>query len=245
MIFNPYDIHLVQGGASTASGLPWAMPQLQDNVLLVVLILGFVVLDVLACRDKSVLRHQLSWVTDTRNARTFESVLVVYPWIKPLLLVQMFLFAGLTIFCLIDEAPAAHLRQLFTQPGVLARLALSIALPLAWFLLQSMLFNWFCYLYGMREKRTIMNRSYQATFIVLAPFAMLLFIGLLAGWISSQSALVLLIALFILSQFSYIFSGIKIFYDGFGSLFFIIVYLCTLEIAPLLVFWAKFNSLQV
>ena len=108
-----------------------------------------------------------------------------------------------------------------------------------------MLFNWFCYLYGMREKRTIMNRSYQATFIVLAPFAMLLFIGLLAGWISSQSALVLLIALFILSQFSYIFSGIKIFYDGFGSLFFIIVYLCTLEIAPLLVFWAKFNSLQV
>ena len=244
MIFNPYDIHFVQGGAS-ASGLPWAMPQLQDNVLLVVVILGFIVVDVLACRDKGVLRHQLSWVTDTRNARTFESVLVVYPWLKPLLLVQMFLFAGLTIFCLFDEAPAAHLRQLVSQPRVLDHLALAIAIPLMWFLLQWLLFNWFCYLYGMREKRTIMNRSYQAAFIVLAPFAMLLFIGLVAGWISTQMALVLLIALFIFSQFSYILSGIKIFYDGFGSLCFIIVYLCTLEIAPLLVIWAKFTSLQV
>ena len=244
MIFNPYDIHFVQGGAS-ASGLPWAMPQLQDNVLLVVVILGFIVVDVLACRDKGVLRHQLSWVTDTRNARTFESVLVVYPWLKPLLLVQMFLFAGLTIFCLFDDAPAAHLRQLVSQPSVLGHLALAIAIPLTWFLLQWLLFNWFCYLYGMREKRTIMNRSYQAAFIVLAPFAMLLFIGLVAGWISTQMALVLLIALFIFSQFSYILSGIKIFYDGFGSLCFIIVYLCTLEIAPLLVIWAKFTSLQV
>jgi hypothetical protein len=90
-----------------------------------------------------------------------------------------------------------------------------------------------------------MNRSYQAAFIVLAPLAMLLFIGLIAGWIPSQIALVLLFAVFILSQFSFIFSGIKIFYDGFSSLLLIILYLCTLEIAPLWVIWVKFSSLQV
>ncbi len=241
MIFNPYDIHFVQETASSASSLPWALPQLQNNAILVILILAFLVLDILACRDKSVMRHQLSWLVDTRNARTFESVVVIYPWIKPLLLLQMFLFFGLTLFCLFDDAPAEHL--LSAQPETLTHLAISISILLVWFLLQSGLFNWFCYLFDMQEKRTIMNRSYLAAFIVLAPLTMLLFIGLIAGWIPSQQALVLLIVLFILSQFSFIFSGIKIFYDGIGSLCLIISYLCTLEIAPLLVIWAKFTTL--
>jgi hypothetical protein len=243
MIFNPYDIHYVHETATSASRLPWSLPQLQDNAVLVVLILVFVVVDILACRDKGVMRHQLSWITDTRNARTFESVVVIYPWLKPLLLIQMFLFFGLTIFCLFDDAPAEHL--LHPQPSTFINIAIYTVILLAWYLLQGVLLNWFCYLFDLKEKRTIMNRSYQAAFIVLAPFAMLLFAGVLSGWITAQIALVLLVVLFILSQFAFIFSGIKIFYDGIGSLFLIIAYLCTLEIAPLLVIWAKFSLLQV
>ena len=189
------------------------------------------------------MRHQLAWITDTRNARTFESVVVIYPWLKPLMLLQMFLFFGLTLFCLTDPAPAEHLFAISSP--TLAQIALCMSLLPIWYVLQGVLFNWFCYLLGIKEKRTIMNRSYQAAFIVLAPLAMLLFIGLIAGWIPSQIALVLLFAVFILSQFSFIFSGIKIFYDGFSSLLLIILYLCTLEIAPLWVIWVKFSSLQV
>lgn len=243
MIFNPYDIHFVEASASSASSLSWALLQLEDNAVLVVLILIFLSIDILACRDKSVMRHQLAWITDTRNARTFESVVVIYPWLKPLMLVQMFLFFGLTLFCLTDNAPAEHLFH--ASSSTLARVGLCVALLLGWYVLQGLLFNWFCYLFDMNEKRTIMNRSYQAAFIVLAPLTMLLFIGLIAGWIPSSIALVLLFAVFIFSQFSFIFSGIKIFYDGFGSLCLIIAYLCTLEIAPLLVIWAKLSSLQV
>ena len=243
MIFNPYDIHFVEGAASAASSLSWAQLRLEDNAVLVVLILLFLSIDILACRDKSVMRHQLAWITDTRNARTFESVVVIYPWLKPLMLLQMFLFFGLTLFCLTDNAPAEHLFSI-TSP-TLAQIGLCISLLPIWYVLQGLLFNWFCYLLGIKEKRTIMNRSYQAAFIVLAPLAMLLFIGLIAGWIPSQIALVLLFAVFILSQFSFIFSGIKIFYDGFSSLLLIILYLCTLEIAPLWVIWVKFSSLQV
>ena len=243
MIFNPYDIHFVEEASSSASSLSWALLQLEDNAVLVILILIFLSIDILACRDKSVMRHQLAWITDTRNARTFESVVVIYPWLKPLMLVQMFLFFGLTLFCLTDNAPAEHLFH--ASSSTLAHVGLCVALLLGWYVLQGVLFNWFCYLFDMNEKRTIMNRSYQAAFIVLAPLTMLLFIGLIAGWIPSSIALVLLFAVFIFSQFSYIFSGIKIFYDGFGSLCLIIAYLCTLEIAPLLVIWAKLSSLQV
>ena len=79
MIFNPYDTHFVEGSASAASSLSWAQLRLEDNAVLVVLILLFLSIDILACRDKSVMRHQLAWITDTRNARTFESVVVIYP----------------------------------------------------------------------------------------------------------------------------------------------------------------------
>ncbi len=243
MIFNPYDIHFVQETAASASNLPWALPQLKDNVVLVGLALVFIVADMLACCNKGVMQHQFSWIANTRNARTFESVVVIFPWIKPLLIVQMFLFCGLTVFCLLDDAPAEHL--LSGQPMTWANLALCIAVPFAWFVLQGVLFNWFCYLFDLKDKRTIMNRSYLAAFVIPAPLSMLLFIGLASGWITAQIALVLLVVLFILSQFAFIFSGIKIFYDGFGSLCLIIAYLCTLEIAPLVVIWAKFSTLQV
>ena len=134
MIFNPYDIHFVEGAASAASSLSWAQLRLEDNAVLVVLILLFLSIDILACRDKSVMRHQLAWITDTRNARTFESVVVIYPWLKPLMLLQMFLFFGLTLFCLTDNAPAEHLFAI-TSP-TLVQIGLCMSLLPIWYVLQ-------------------------------------------------------------------------------------------------------------
>ena len=242
MIFNPYDLPaLIAESAPAVSQLPWAEPQLADNPVLVVLTLAFLVIDLLACRPKGVMRYQFSWLIDTRNARTFESTVTVHPWIKPLLLLQVFLFFGLAIFCLYDDAPAAHLHSLGSIAWI--QLGLSMSALLGWYVLQSALFNWFCYLFGLREKRTIMNRTYRASYAVLAPLAMLSFIFLISGTITSEMMHILLAALFIFSQLSFVFNGFRIFYNGFYSILLLIVYLCTLEIAPLLVIWTKITTL--
>lgn len=243
MIFNPYDLHFITSEtAKAASYLTWAKPLLQDNVVLVSLVLGFLVIDLLSVCHRGVMRYQFSWLTDTRSARTFESTAVNYPWIKPMLLIQVFLFFGLSVFCLLEPEPA----QSLLSPGLngWSHLLLCIGTLLGWFLLQHTLVNWFCYLFGMREKRIIMNRSHKAIFAVLAPFSLAVFVALMAGLITIQTTVILLAALFILSQIGFVFNGIKIFYEGLGSFCLIIVYLCTLEIAPLWLIWASIFTLQ-
>lgn len=241
MIFNPYDLHFItEETAMAASHLSWAKPLLQDNMLLVGLVLFFLLADLLAVRVKGVLRYQVSWLTDTRSARTFESTAVIYPWLKPLLLVQVFVFFGLTLYCVIDPMYAEHLMQPTLQTGRV--LGYCIAALLVWYLGQTAVVNWFCYLFGIKDKRSIMNRSHVATFAVLAPLSMLMFLLLMGDIISTETGVILLASLFILSQISFISNGIKIFYEGLGSLLLIIVYLCTLEIAPLLVIWAKITT---
>lgn len=244
MIFNPYNLpQLAAETVQTASPLPWAMPQLQDNAVLVVLVLVFLMGDLLACCTRGVMRYQASWLLDVRNARTFESTLVIYPWLKPLLLIQVFLFFGLTLFCIFEPSPALQLKS----PGLetWGHLGLYCSGLLGWFIIQSCLFNWFCYLLDFKERCTIMNRSFRAIFAVLAPLVTLVFASLIAGSISTETALILLAVLFILSQISFIFNGFRIFYDGFGSIITIIVYLCTLEIAPLWIILTKITTQQV
>lgn len=244
MIFNPYNIqHINDGTANAASLLLHATPLLQDNTLLIGLIMIFTVVDLLSFCRRGVMGYQLSWITDTRSARTFESTAVNLPWTRPLLVMQVFLFFGLTLFCIVDSAPSQHLAQI-DMPTAKTLILCIIAL-LGWYLLQKGLVNWMCYLFGLKEKRIIMNRSYRATFAVLAPFSMLLFAALIAGQITLHEAVILLAVLFILSQAGFIFSGFKIFYDGLYSVLLIFVYLCVLEIAPLWMIWARITTQQV
>lgn len=220
------------------SVLSWATPLLQDNVAVVVLVLLFVAADVLAYCPKGVMRHQLKWITDTRSARSFEASIVIFPWLRTILIVQMFLCFGLSLYCLTDDAPSQHL--LNPDASSLHSLGLCIGALLGWYLVQWMLIRWFCYLFGITDKFTIMNRSYHAIFILLAPFATLCLILQISGLISNETTLNLLAALFILSQIGFIFNGIKIFLEGYGSFCLIFAYLCALEIAPLLIFWGKY-----
>ena len=222
------------------SELPWAVPQLQNNSVMVILIIVFSVVDVLACHPKGMLMHQLAWLGDTRNARTFEASAVVYPWLRPMLLIQLYLFTGLSLFCVIDNAPAVHL-QAPTAETWLLLLYCQLA-PIVMFLVQYGSYNWFCYLFRSKFQQIIMNRTYQASLLLLSPFATLIFIGTMAGAFSSNTTLILLAVLFILSQILFIFNGIRIFFNGFGSFLIIIVYLCTLEIAPLWVLWIRFST---
>lgn len=237
MIFNPYDIPSL---TDTAAGqLHWTVPLLRDNMLVVGLVLVFLAADLLACCPRGVLRYQLNWLISKHNERTFEPTIIRHPWLKPVLLVQLFLCAGMTLFCFVDPSPSQHL--LHPDAATLGHIALCCAILLSWYLLQWGLFSWFCYLFGMTYHSQILNRTYQAGFVLVAPLTMLCLMAIITGLISTITAVNLLAVLFILSQISFILNGIKIFYQGFGSLFVIIVYLCALEIAPLLMLWAKFG----
>ncbi len=222
------------------NGLPWAAPQLQNNSVIVILIILFAVVDLLACHPKGMIRHQLAWLGDTRNARTFEASAVVYPWLKPMLLIQLFLFTSLSLFCVYDDEPAVHLSN--PEPETWLKLLYCLIAPVVFYLLQRFCYNWFCYLFRAKYKQIIMNRTYQAMIILLSPLATLIFIGNMAGAFTNETTLILLAGLFILSQILFIFNGIKIFLTDFGSFLILIVYLCTLEIAPLWVLWFKFTT---
>lgn len=240
MIFNPYQLNTLDGNLATqATHLTWATPQLQDNAAVVALVLLFIAADVLAWCPKGVMRYQLRWITDTRNARTFEASVVMYPWLKLVLAAQLFICFGLALYCCIDSAPGIHLSSLGTED--LKQIGRCIGALLGWYVLQKTFVNWLCYLFGQNEKRTIINRSHLAIFLLLAPFATLALVGIMAGLFSTGTALNLLAALFILSQISFISNGIKIFYDDFGSFCLIFAYLCALEIAPLLMLWTYFG----
>ena len=239
MIFNPFDIQSLHDAIlQVIPQLPWAPPQLQDNIPLVLLVILFAVADLLAFHPKGVVMHELAWLANTRNARTFEASAVVYPWLKPILFCQFFIFFALCLLDIIDPLMAEHFSAPDTQTLWLALGCLAV--PLGWFLLQRFLFNWFCYLAGIRDRQIIMNRCYLAMHIVLAPLSTVIFMCVLAGSYPPQTILFLLAVLFILSQIVFIFNGFKIFCVNFYSFCLIIVYLCTLEIAPLLVIYAKF-----
>lgn len=241
MIINPtYIIQSPVLAIQSGNDLPWALPQLQNNAFLVSLIIAFAAINLLACHPKGMLMQQLAWLGDTRNARTFEASTIVYPWLKPVLIVQLFLFSCLSVYCITDASPALHLEKPDMETWM--HLGLCLLIPVVIILLQFISYNWFCYLFNTKFQQIIMNRTYMASLIVLSPFATLIFIGTMSGSFSDETTVILLAALFILSQILFIFNGIKIFLRGLGSFLIIIAYLCTLEIAPLWIIWARLTT---
>lgn len=225
---------------NSISDLPWSLPQLQNNSVIVILIIAFAAINLLACHPKGMLIHQLSWLGDTRNARTFEGSSIVYPWLKPVLIIQLFLFTCLSVYCVTDSAPALHLENPDMDTWI--HLAQCLLAPVCLVLLQFVSYNWFCYLFNTKFQQIIMNRTYTASLIILSPFPVLIFIGTMSGSFSEETTIILLAALFILSQTLFIFNGIKIFLRGIDSFLIIIAYLCTLEIAPLWIIWARLTT---
>ena len=241
MIFNPYQLPTISTeAADAASRLTYAVPLLQDNTVLVALMLTLLALDVLTWAPKGVMRQLLGWITDTRSDRAFEESVVTYPWTRLALVLQLFLCTGLIIYCVSEPDASFHL----CHPSLPSMMRLGVCMmPLvAWVALQIGLLDWSCYIFDMGNKLTNANHAFLSSYLLVAPLITLLFIGHVAGVFSPTMTLNLLAALFILSQAIFIFTGIKIFYQQIWSILPIFVYLCALEIAPLLVLWVKFVS---
>ena len=158
-----------------------------------------------------------------------------------MLYVQFFLFSSLSLFCALDDAPGVHLSE-WPTPETLSRMTFCLCVPICIYAFQFFSYNWFCFLFRTKYQQIIMNRTYLASHLLLSPLSILIFIGTMAGTYTAETTLILLAVLFILSQILFIFNGIKIFLRGIDSFLIIIAYLCTLEIAPLWIIWARLTT---
>ncbi len=215
----------------------FAVPQLSDNPWLVGGIFLFILLSVFSFGPNGVLRMQVRWLFDTRNSRTFEVPGLGAGIVRPLLLLQTFLFEGLCLYHAV--CPESDFFVGTVDADGLWLLLLCLLLPVWWFLFQWFCFNWTGYLCRSGAVMHILNRSFLAVHLLLGPGCVLLFLAQMAGYMEASIGAILLAGLFVVSQTLFIFSGIKIFFNGIASLCFIILYLCTLEIAPLYILLYK------
>lgn len=214
-----------------------AAPQLSDNPWLVGGIFIFILFSIFSLGPKGVLRMQMRWLFDTRNSRTFEFPGLGAGIVRPFLLLQTFLFEGLCLYYVV--CPGTDFFVGTADVDSLRMLLGCLLLPLGWFLFQWFCFNWTGYLGRSGAQMVILNRSFLAVNLLLGPWCVLLFLAQMGGYIDASVGAILLGILFGLSQILFIFSGIKIFFNGIATLCFIILYLCTLEIAPLYILLHK------
>lgn len=208
---------------------------LSTNVVLVLLVLAYMLVNAIAFLAPGLMKGQLSQVYKTRSTRIFVQTESKYYKLRALLLLQFFLFFGLHIFLMFSTDSAEQLEHpSFEEWHVLLK---CFCAPLAWFLLQQLFFNWWGALFASRGRISIMNQVYMSIHIVVSPMTMISFLLEMIGIIDVETATFLLSLTFILMQILFIFSGIKIFWGGWSTLLFIFLYLCTLEIAPLVMIY--------
>jgi len=205
--------------------------QLSTNALLEILVLTFMLVSIIAWLLPEVMRYQLSLVFETRSERMFAQNRSKHYFLRGLLMVQFFLFFGLHIFLVAGESAT---QQLAHPDGEVWMLLLKcISLPLGWFLLQQILYLWWSTVFSSSGKSMIMNRVYHAIHVLASPLVMAIFLLEMVGLVETGTATILLSLTFIIIQIMFIFSGIKIFLVDWSTTCFLFLYLCTLEIAPL------------
>lgn len=214
--------------------------QYANNILLIIIVLLFAVINILAWSRNGIFIQEWALLKDTHNERTFSLGEPLFKQIKPLVIGQYYLFFGLCLFTIIFPDSEKALQELCEfNRDVLLNILICIAIPFVWFLLQFFFFRWVCYIFGGDSRIVILQRIYNAAHMLAGPLTMVLFLAIMIVQIPPILSAILLTAIFIITQIIFIFSGIKIFLDGFGSLCVIFVYLCALEIAPLLIIYSK------
>lgn len=204
---------------------------------LVILTLICLLGNILCWRSKGVMREQLLSIQNTRTERSFGIDDGHFSFGRMLLLCQWFVFFGLQLFLYIDNQSPVYLAHL--QFDKLLPLLWCSLLSVAWYFMQWFFFHWWGYIFNQGGRIQILGRIYKSVYMLLGTLSMFSFLLQMAGWIDARTGMILLLLFFICAQIIFIFSGIKIFYNGLYSLLLIILYLCALKIAPILVLWQK------
>lgn len=193
--------------------------------------------DLYSWRPEGAMRSQLNSMTDTKNERSFNADNTGLDLGRFLLIVQYFVFFGLVLYTYINPDYLEDL--LYPDKETWYELIICIATPSLWFFVQWILYRWWSYIFHMEGKAQILSRIYKAIYMLSAPVAMIVFLLEVVGIISPANSWILLLLTFIIAQIVFIFSGIKIFWAGIGTLCFIFLYLCTFKIAPILLLLSK------
>lgn len=188
-------------------------------------------------RPEGVMRSQLTSLKDTKNERSFSADEGGWNIGHFLLVSQWFFYFGLIVYTYVR--PDYFEELLHPDAETFMRLSICVSVPAVWFFLQWGLYQWWAYLFQQEGKAAILSRIYKAIHMLAAPLALLVFLLELTGFISPDSGWILLLLTFIIAQIVFIFSGIKIFWTGIGTLCFIFLYLCAFKIAPILLLLAK------
>jgi hypothetical protein len=215
---------------------PEAIYRLTDNPMVVAVLFLFVLLTIFSVGRSGLLRHELAWLSHMRSGRSFELPASASGFFRLLLMLQTFLFSGLCLYFAV--MPDATLRP-ETEATDWSTFGLCMALPLALYLYQWFCFRWTAYLAHDEERVLLLDRAYQAVYLLIGPFALVLFVVQVTGHLSDTMEMTLIAGLFGLALIWFVISAFKIFFRGIGTICFIIFYLCTLEIAPLYLLYQK------
>jgi hypothetical protein len=210
--------------------------QLTNNPLVVAGLFWFVLLTIFSVGRSGLLRHEFAWLRHMRSGRSFELPASASGFFRLLLMLQTFLFSGLCLYFAI--IPGASLSPL-TDTAEWRAFAVCMSLPLLLYLYQWFCFRWTAYLAHEEDRIMLLDRAYQAVYLFIGPFALVLFVVQVTGHLSDTMEIILIATLFGLSLIWFIISAFKIFFRGIGTICFIIGYLCTLEIAPLYLIYQK------
>ena len=214
--------------------------QYNDIPWLVILFFLLLCITIYSMHRGGLFSRLADWAGNIQGERSFNDSLATTAWGVIIITALCLLLFGFLLFCATnDDAPA-----LLSHPtlSTFGRMGLCMLPGLCWFLFHWFGFHWAGYLFDLGGKVTVFNRVYLSVYALSMPFALLIFLALFLFPVSSHILLILLSGLFILTQIVCIFNGFRIFMDDFASGFVIFVYLCTLEIAPLVYLYAKYRG---
>lgn len=188
-------------------------------------------------RLEGVMRRQWSSLSDTKNERSFDADDSGWNFSRFLLILQWCIFFGLILFTRMDDEYVEDLRE--PDLEVVWHLCVCVAAPAIWFYMQWALYNWWSFLFGESSRAAILTRVYKAVYMLASPMSLLVFVCELVGLFSPECSWILLMLIFVIVQIVFISSGIRIFWNGIGTLCFIFLYLCAFKFAPILLLMAK------
>lgn len=209
---------------------------LATNTTLVSVLLVFILVSVFSCAPYGVMRQQFSFIMKPQDDRTFEEVSIVHLPIRILLLLQMVVCVGLHFFLVQSNNDIAAVNQ----PTVdnLWQIFWCMCIVVLWYLAHWASINWWGYIFRETGRVVLINRQFHAVYLIFSPFATLVFMCEVSGHLDILSTSILLGLFFIISQIALYYNAFKIFWGSIEVIYFIFLYLCTLEIAPLVMILA-------
>lgn len=150
-------------------------------------------------------------------------------WITLAMLVQTFVYEGLLVFCVVY--PVADPSLTYFQLA-----AILIGLCAALFMAQRVAYSTVGYAFASLGMTRSWLRSFSATQTMLGFALMVPTLGALFYPAISTTLVWCGLGLYGVSRILFCIKGFRIFYTGIGSIFYFFLYLCALEVLPLILF---------